>query len=68
MKRYHVHVSVNNQTESIGFYSALFGAETSVKNQITPNGCWMIPGLISLFPSTALRLVRSHRIPSGIGH
>jgi catechol-2,3-dioxygenase len=30
MKRMHVHVSVENLTQSIGFYSALFGATPSV--------------------------------------
>ncbi len=30
MKRFHVHLSVNNLNESIGFYSALFGCEPNV--------------------------------------
>lgn len=30
MKRFHVHLSVNNLTESIGFYTALFGIEPNV--------------------------------------
>lgn len=30
MKRFHVHLSVNNLNESIGFYSALFGLEPNV--------------------------------------
>lgn len=30
MKRFHVHLSVNNLDESIGFYSALFGLEPNV--------------------------------------
>ncbi|WP_031436802.1 ArsI/CadI family heavy metal resistance metalloenzyme [Methylobacter tundripaludum] len=30
MKRFHVHVAVNNLTESIRFYSAMFGADPSV--------------------------------------
>jgi hypothetical protein len=30
MKRFHLHVSVNSLSESISFYSALFGAEPSV--------------------------------------
>jgi catechol 2,3-dioxygenase-like lactoylglutathione lyase family enzyme len=30
MKRFHVHVSVNNLADSIRFYSALFGAAPSV--------------------------------------
>jgi catechol 2,3-dioxygenase-like lactoylglutathione lyase family enzyme len=30
MKRFHVHVSVKNLEESIGFYSKLFGAQPSV--------------------------------------
>ena len=30
MKRFHVHISVNNLSDSIRFYSALFGAEPSV--------------------------------------
>jgi catechol 2,3-dioxygenase-like lactoylglutathione lyase family enzyme len=31
MKRFHVHVSVNNLSESIGFYSGLFGLPPSVE-------------------------------------
>lgn len=31
MKRFHVHVSVGDLAESIGFYSRLFGAEPSVR-------------------------------------
>jgi hypothetical protein len=30
MKRFHVHLSVTNLTESIGFYAALFGSEPNV--------------------------------------
>ncbi len=30
MKRFHVHISVNNLSESIGFYSALFGSEPNI--------------------------------------
>ena len=30
MKRLHVHVSVENLSQSIGFYSALFAARTDV--------------------------------------
>lgn len=30
MKRFHVHISVNNLAENIAFYTALFGAEPSV--------------------------------------
>ncbi len=30
MKRFHVHVAVNNLSDSIHFYSAMFGAEPSV--------------------------------------
>jgi catechol 2,3-dioxygenase-like lactoylglutathione lyase family enzyme len=29
MKRFHVHMSVNNLSQSIRFYSTLFGAEPS---------------------------------------
>jgi uncharacterized glyoxalase superfamily protein PhnB len=31
MKRFHVHVSVGNLGESVGFYSKLFGAEPTVR-------------------------------------
>ena len=31
MKRFHVHVAVSDITQSIGFYSALFGAQPSVQ-------------------------------------
>lgn len=30
MKRFHIHISVNNLAENIAFYTALFGAEPSV--------------------------------------
>ena len=30
MKRFHVHVAVDDLTQSIGFYSALFAAEPNV--------------------------------------
>ena len=33
MKRFHVHVSVGNLAESIGFYSKLFGAQPSVQKE-----------------------------------
>ena len=33
MKRFHVHVSVKDLPQSIGFYSKLFGAEPSVIKQ-----------------------------------
>ncbi|MGH8461721.1 MAG: ArsI/CadI family heavy metal resistance metalloenzyme [Stenotrophobium sp.] len=33
MKRFHVHVSVKNLSESIGFYSKLFGTAPSVAQQ-----------------------------------
>ena len=40
MKRFHVHVSVKNLSESIGFYSKLFGAEPSVAK--TDSAKWML--------------------------
>ena len=33
MKRFHVHVSVTNLADGIGFYSAVFGAEPSVRKE-----------------------------------
>lgn len=33
MKRFHVHVGVTDLNQSIGFYSALFGAEPSVRKE-----------------------------------
>jgi len=40
MKRFHAHVSVNNLSESIGFYSALFG---TVPNVTQPDYAkWML--------------------------
>ena len=42
MKRLHVHVSVNDIPQSIGFYSALFAASPPWSNRTTPNGCSMI--------------------------
>jgi hypothetical protein len=32
MKRLHVHVAVNDIPQSIGFYSALFAAQSAVEN------------------------------------
>ncbi|MGH7176845.1 MAG: ArsI/CadI family heavy metal resistance metalloenzyme [Tepidisphaeraceae bacterium] len=40
MKRFHVHVSVKNLPESIGFYSRLFGVEPSVTK--TDYAKWML--------------------------
>ena len=40
MKRIHVHVSVDDLAKSIGFYSALFGAEPSVTK--TDYAKWML--------------------------
>ena len=40
MKRFHVHVSVTDLSQSIGFYSKLFGAEPSVTK--TDYAKWML--------------------------
>src|SRR5882762_6085235 len=40
MKRFHVHVAVDNLPESIRFYSALFGTEPSVTK--TDYAKWML--------------------------
>ena len=40
MKRLHVHVAVNDLTQSIGFYSALFAAQPSVVK--TDYAKWML--------------------------
>ena len=40
MKRFHVHVAVEDLTQSIGFYSALFAAEPSVMTTDYPP--WML--------------------------
>ena len=43
MKRFHVHVAVDDLPRSIGFYSALFAALSRPSSRpITPNGCLMI--------------------------
>jgi catechol 2,3-dioxygenase-like lactoylglutathione lyase family enzyme len=41
MKRFHVHISVDDLTKSIRFYSTLFGADLRGSRPITPSGCSM---------------------------
>lgn len=47
MKRFHIHIAVDNLQENIRFYSALFGIAPSVSKQdyakwMLDAGCWMI--------------------------
>lgn len=44
MKRLHVHLSVDNLSESIHFYSTLFAPNRPSANPTTPSGCWTIRG------------------------
>ena len=44
MKRLHVHVSVDDLTQSIRFYSTLFAAEPTVLKRTTRSGCSTIRG------------------------
>jgi catechol 2,3-dioxygenase-like lactoylglutathione lyase family enzyme len=41
MKRFHVHVSVDDLDHNIRFYSSLFGAEPSVKTDDYANKHWV---------------------------
>lgn len=43
MKRFHIHVGVEQLDESIRFYSALFGAKPVKRKRIMLNGCWKTP-------------------------
>ena len=56
MKRFHVHLGVEDPTASIGFYSNLFGAGPSVRKDDYANGCSTTPGSISRSRSAATRL------------
>lgn len=39
MKRFHVHLHVNDLAANIAFYSRLFGAAPPAWRPTTPNGC-----------------------------
>lgn len=60
MKRFHVHVSVNNLSESIRFYSELFGIEPAVRKPDYAK--WMIDDPRVNFAISA------HRQPVGVNH
>ena len=55
MKRFHVHVSVNDLEANVKFYSTVFGARLRWSSPTTRNGWWTIYGSISLFRSAAAR-------------
>jgi len=44
MKRFHVHVAVDNLEANVRFYSTVFGAEPTV--QKTDYAKWMLDGLL----------------------
>ncbi len=60
MKRFHVHVSVENLEESVRFYSALFAAQPTVRQ--ADYAKWMIEDPRMNFAISA------HRQPVGVNH
>jgi catechol 2,3-dioxygenase-like lactoylglutathione lyase family enzyme len=60
MKRFHVHVSVDNLDESIRFYSTLFAAQPTV--QQSDYAKWMIEDPRMNFA------ISTHRQPVGVNH
>jgi catechol 2,3-dioxygenase-like lactoylglutathione lyase family enzyme len=60
MKRFHIHVSVNDIAKSIGFYSTLFGAEPSKIE--ADYAKWMLDDPRINFA------ISTHRQPVGVNH
>jgi catechol 2,3-dioxygenase-like lactoylglutathione lyase family enzyme len=60
MKRFHIHVSVNDLAKSIGFYSTLFGAEPSKIE--ADYAKWMLDDPRVNFA------ISTHRQPVGVNH
>src|SRR5580704_4436997 len=60
MKRFHIHVSVNDLAKSIGFYSTLFGAEPSKIE--ADYAKWMLDDPRMNFA------ISTHRQPVGVNH
>src|SRR5580704_11783570 len=60
MKRFHIHVSVNDLAKSIGFYSTLFGAEPSKIE--ADYAKWMLDDPRINFA------ISTHRQPVGVNH
>jgi catechol 2,3-dioxygenase-like lactoylglutathione lyase family enzyme len=60
MKRFHVHVSVENLDESIRFYSTLFAAQPAVRQSDYAN--WMLEDPRINFA------ISTHRQPVGVNH
>ena len=60
MKRFHVHLAVDNLADSIRFYSTLFGAEPTV--QKTDYAKWMVDDPKINFA------ISSHRSQGGVNH
>ena len=60
MKRFHLHVSVNNLDESIQFYSTLFAAQPTVRQ--SDYAKWMIEDPRMNFA------ISTHRQPVGVNH
>ena len=58
MKRFHLHMGVEDLDTSIRFYTALFRVSPSKLNQIMPNGCW----------TTRVSISRSPRARKGVDH
>ncbi len=42
MKRFHVHLHVDDLARSVAFYSKLFAAERPASKPTTRSGCWTI--------------------------
>ena len=60
MKRFHLHVSVNNLEESIGFYSTVFAAPPTVRQEDYAK--WMLDDPQINFA------ISTHRQPIGVNH
>jgi catechol 2,3-dioxygenase-like lactoylglutathione lyase family enzyme len=60
MKRFHVHVSVDNLDESVRFYSTLFSAQPSVRQ--SDYAKWMLEDPRMNFA------ISTHRQPVGVNH
>ena len=75
MKRFHVHVSVDDLDATCGFIPRFLGCRRLCSNPITPNGCWKIPGSTLQSPNvernpvsitSAYRLNHRRKWPSSV--
>lgn len=53
MKRFHVHIHVEDLQASINFYQRLFAGAADPIEATTPSGCWRTPGSTLPFPPVA---------------